>query len=98
MALLKLNHAIEVATQDQKDALLELVIQRQNRVEEIAELTRNYKEDKKPLEEALTSLDTRIFEILEEIDTGQRSMFDGGDDGSTDQDGEEEDDDDETDA
>ena len=98
MALLKLNHAIEVATEEQKDALLELVIQRQNRVEEIAELTRNFKAEKKPLEEALTSLDTRIFEILEEIDTGQRSMFDGGEDGSTEADGEEEDDEDEADA
>lgn len=79
--------ALEAATLEQKDRLLEFAVQRQNLLEEIAELTRDFKANKKELDEPLNRIEVEMFALLEEVATGQTDLFPGGDDGSTDQEG-----------
>lgn len=73
--------ALEQATLEQKDHLLELVVQRQNLLEEIAELARDYKANKKDLDEPLNRIEVEMFSLLEEVATGQKTMFEGEEEG-----------------
>jgi hypothetical protein len=87
MTLVTVRDALAAATLEQKDRLLELAVQRQNLLEDLAELARDYKANKKELDEPLNRIEVEMFALLEEVATGQSDLFPGGDDGSTEEEG-----------
>lgn len=70
-----LQKVVELATPEEKERLLRLVVRRQNLTADIDELTATYKADKKALEEPLAALDASIFGLLDQIQRAQPGLF-----------------------
>jgi hypothetical protein len=75
MKWFNLQSVVELATPEEKESLLRLVVRRQNLKADIDELTLAFRADKKALEEPLAALDASVFDLLDQIQRGQPGLF-----------------------